>query len=293
MEEYRDDLALQDPPDNFRTLKVVPTWEDVCLDVEPFLRPNIVKGAYPDVTTYLDVQFRLLREDFFYPLRLGLLAYKNQTDRKHSRMRNPDNIRLYYGVEILEYDLHGDTYIIQFSNAHLKKINWTTSKRFIYGSLLCLSSDNFASFHLFTVADRDIRLLFDGKIKVKFEGGFLSASLKKQIFVMAESTVFFESYRTILMALQRISPTNFPLEDYILGRKSSPEMPEYLLKTAKVSVQKTRILSFFEHNKLFSFLQPIYDLTYDSFDLPRDEETRERILEKRRNFLGTVGKLIN
>jgi hypothetical protein len=246
MDEYGgDDLALQDPPNNFRTLNVMPTWEEVCLDVEPFIRPNIVKGVYPDLTTYLDIQFRLLREDFFYPLRLGLLAYKNQTDeRKNSRSWDPDNIRLYYGVKILEYDMHGDTYTIQFSNSHLKKINWENSKRFLFGSLLCLSSDNFASLHLFTVADRNARLLFDGKIKVKFEGGTLSADLKMKIFIMAESTVFFESYRTILTALQRISPTDFPLEDYILGRKTTPEMPDYLLKGEKVSVRKEKYILF-------------------------------------------------
>ena len=68
----------------------------------------------------------------------------------------------------------------------------------------------------------------------------MSAALKKQIFTMAESTVFFESYRTILTTLQLISPTNFPLEDYILGRKNTPEMPDYLLKREKVSVCKEK-----------------------------------------------------
>jgi hypothetical protein len=151
-------------------------------------------------------------------------------------MRNPDNIRLYYGVQILEYDMHGDCYTIQFSMDALKRINWESSKRFLFGSLLCLSSDNFTSFHLFTVADSNPKLLYYGKIKVKFEGGMLSTALKKQIFVMAESTVFFESYRTILTALQRISLTDFPLEDYILGRKILPEMPNYLLDKEMVSV---------------------------------------------------------
>ncbi len=151
-------------------------------------------------------------------------------------MRNPDNIRLYYGVKILEYDMHGDCYTIQFSMDALKRINWESSKRFLFGSLLCLSSDNFTSFHLFTVADSNPKLLYYGKIKVKFEGGMLSTALKKQIFVMAESTVFFESYRTILTALQRISLTDFPLEDYILGRKILPEMPNYLLDKEMVSV---------------------------------------------------------
>lgn len=227
-ERYLEESLLQDPPNDFRTLNVMPNWEDVCMDVEPFLRPNIVKGKYPDIATYLDIQFRLLREDFFNPLRIGLLAYKNQKADKHSRMRNPDNIRLYHGVRILGYDLHEDCYTVTFTNSGLRKINWEHSKRFIYGSLLCLSSDNFMSFHLFTVSDRNPKLLQEGKIKVKFEGGMLSAAVKKQIFVMAESTVFFESYRSILTALQRISPTNFPLEDYILGRNISPEVPVYL-----------------------------------------------------------------
>lgn len=227
-EKYLEELILQDPPNDFRTLNVMPNWEDVCLDVEPFLRPSIVKGKYPDIATYLDIQFRLLREDFFNPLRVGLLAYKSQTDKKHSRIRNPDNIRLYYEVRILEYNMHEDCYTIQFSNAGLRRIVWEHSKRFLYGSLVCLSSDNFMSFHLFTVLDRNPKLLEEGKIKVKFEGGTLSAALKKQTFVMAESTVFFESYRSILTALQRISPTNFPLEDYILGRNASPEVPDYL-----------------------------------------------------------------
>ncbi|KAI9558322.1 hypothetical protein GHT06_015075 [Daphnia sinensis] len=227
-EKYLEELVLQDPPNDFRTLNVMPNWEDVCMDVDPFLRPNIVKGKYPDIATYLDIHFRLLREDFFNPLRVGLLAYKSQTDKKHSRIRNPDNIRLYYEVRILEYDMHEDCYVIQFSNAGLRRIVWEHSKRFLYGSLLCLSSDNFMSFHLFTVLDRDPKLLKAGKIKVKFEGGTLSTALKKQTFVMAESTVFFEGYRSILTALQRISPTNFPLKDYILGRNTSPEVPDYL-----------------------------------------------------------------
>ncbi|XP_057379532.1 NFX1-type zinc finger-containing protein 1-like [Daphnia carinata] len=240
-EKYLEELIQQDPPNDFRTLNVMPNWEDVCMDFEPFLRPNIVKGKYPDIATYLDIQFRLLREDFFNPLRVGLLAYKSQTDKKFSRIRNPDNIRLYYEVQILEYHMHEECYTIQFSNAGLRRIVWEHSKRFLYGSLLCLSSDNFKSFHLFTVLDRNPKLLEEGKIKVKFEGGTLSAALKKQKFVMVESTVFSESYRSTLTALQRISPTNFPFEDYILGRNTSPVVPDYL--NAKNALYDLRCVS--------------------------------------------------
>lgn len=59
------------PPENFRELSIVPTRAEL-LDRCPFLRPNIVNGAYSDVEHYLDVQFRLLREDCFGPLRDGI-----------------------------------------------------------------------------------------------------------------------------------------------------------------------------------------------------------------------------
>lgn len=62
------------PPDDFRELSVIPTRE-VLLEDQPFLRPNIVNGAYSDVEHYLDVQFRLLREDCIGPIRVGISMY--------------------------------------------------------------------------------------------------------------------------------------------------------------------------------------------------------------------------
>lgn len=59
------------PPENFRILSIVPTRDDL-MDSTPFVRPNIVQGAYNDVEHYLDVQFRLLREDCFGPIRDGI-----------------------------------------------------------------------------------------------------------------------------------------------------------------------------------------------------------------------------
>ncbi|EFX65333.1 hypothetical protein DAPPUDRAFT_117365 [Daphnia pulex] len=41
---------------------VIPECEYVCADTGPFLRPNIIKGSYPDVDTYLDIQFRILQD---------------------------------------------------------------------------------------------------------------------------------------------------------------------------------------------------------------------------------------
>lgn len=68
------DEQAQQPPESFRELSVVPTKDDL-LGSTPFLRPNIVEGGYNDVEHYLDVQFRLLREDCFGPFRDGLSEF--------------------------------------------------------------------------------------------------------------------------------------------------------------------------------------------------------------------------
>ena len=58
---------------------------------------------------------------------------------------------------------------------------------------------------------------------------------------MIESMVFFEAYRSVLIALQRMSPIHFPMEDYILGRRVKPENPDYLLVDPELTVKKLHI----------------------------------------------------
>ena len=217
------------PPDDFRQLRVMPEWEDVCTEMEPFLRPNIVKGNYPDVETYLDIQFRLLREDFFYPLRDGLLSYRKKVEGKHKRGLRIDNIRLYEDVQIMDQDSTTNSYTLKFSVKGMQKVNWEGNKRLLFGSLLLLSGDSFNSFVLFTVADRKPEQMSKGIFKANFEGVSLPADLKKKKLVMAESSVFFEAYRSVLQALQKISPAHFPMMDYILGYDLTAVPPDYLV----------------------------------------------------------------
>jgi hypothetical protein len=88
---------------------------------------------------------------------------------------------------------------------------------------------------LFTVVDRKPEQLSRGRIKAKFEGESLPTYAKKTNLVMAESSVFFEAYRSVLIALQRISPAHFPMEDYILCRNVVPTKPDYLNRIPNVS----------------------------------------------------------
>lgn len=47
-------------------------------------------------------------------------------------------------------------------------VQWENSKRLIYGSLVCLSCDNFETFMYATVSDRDPKQLQKGLVQVKF-----------------------------------------------------------------------------------------------------------------------------
>ncbi|KAI9551691.1 hypothetical protein GHT06_022027 [Daphnia sinensis] len=260
-------LSLLKPPDDFRQLSVMPEWDDVCNDAQPFLRPNVIKGSYPDVDTYLDIQFRLLREDFFNPLREGIVAFRTKIGKQQKQHIRVDNIRLYYDVKIKDDDVQSDNvYVLEFSTKGFERVNWEGSKRLLFGSLLLLSANNFDSFMLFTVVDRKPDQLSRGRFRAKFEGEILPSYAKKSNLVMAESSVFFEAYRSVLIALQRISPSHFPMEDYILCRNTAPAEPEYLR----------------------SIPNPIYDLTpvRKAFSVSDpDSEEEENVSSKNENQL--------
>lgn len=74
-QEDREKLYQITPDDNFVEMEIIPSKEEIISEEEPFLRPNLINGKYPSTLTYLDVQFRLLREDFLAPLRESVIEY--------------------------------------------------------------------------------------------------------------------------------------------------------------------------------------------------------------------------
>lgn len=55
-----------------------------------------------------------------------------------------------------------------FSPSSLQFVRWQNSKRLIYGSLVCLSCDNFESFLYATVSDRNPGDLQKGLVQIIF-----------------------------------------------------------------------------------------------------------------------------
>ena len=106
----------------------------------------------------MDVQFRLLREDFLRPLRNGIKHLMGKDSLDDASDAHVEDVRVYKNVRILGpvCTSNGVAFKIKFDVASFTRVQWENSKRLIFGSLLCLSKDNFKSFAFATVANRDL-----------------------------------------------------------------------------------------------------------------------------------------
>ena len=214
----------------YRNMQVIPEWHEVRDPNPPTrLRPNIIREQYEDWMHYYDVQFRLLREDFIAPLRKGIKDYR---DGKEGR--NISNLRVYFNVKIAKpvFTNSGLCHEITFQMKNMGKINWEHSKRFIYGSLVCLSPDNFEHTAFFaTITNREPEKLKEGKLTVMFQGEpeIFMHQKKNTLFVMAESKAYYEASSHVLRSLQLAEPTSMPFTKHLLKNNSAKvDPPKYL-----------------------------------------------------------------
>ena len=92
-----DEERISGLPTNFRNLPIVPRAKDMDANYEPFLR--VAEKKYESTEHYLDVQFRLLREDLIRPLRLGIAAHK----------KGHKDLRVYRDIKLDDPILHLQT----------------------------------------------------------------------------------------------------------------------------------------------------------------------------------------
>ena len=212
---------------NFRKINIIPGQSRSYISKDKYLQKNKTEGAYDDLEQYLDIQFRLLREDFMTPLRKGLDQYLDTTSSTERQHRNP-YIRVYRRVYIRAPACKRElTFTVEFDASKLKKVNWEHSKWLIHGALICLSSDNFKTIIYGTIAEREPASLKQGKIRVKFENCIKNIRLLDETkYTMIETNALFEAYRHVLLALQRTK--DIPFKDYILKCQSDILPPKYL-----------------------------------------------------------------
>ena len=239
----QDDESALEPPEDFRKVSVIPQAADLNVHGKPFLRANIVGGSYIDLEHYLDVQFRLMREDFIIPLRQGIKELRRKdnnrgasidSDRKHSK-----DVSVYRNVTVL-YPVcsgKGMVYRIRFDWLHrsVRHVKWEKSKQLKFGSLLCLSADDFYNLVFATVENRNPGDLRCGELEVRFEGVQLEKLnefiKEKKKFDMVESPAFFETYRHALEGLQKIQPDELPFQEHIVKCNRNVGPPGYESKT--------------------------------------------------------------
>eukprot|EP00057_Strongylocentrotus_purpuratus_P016844 XP_011671318.1 PREDICTED: NFX1-type zinc finger-containing protein 1-like [Strongylocentrotus purpuratus] len=248
LKKPRTDIESTAPlPDNFRELSVFPTSNELTDNsLRLYLRKHIKKGKYESVEHYLDVQFRLLREDFVRPLREGISGYKNATARPGKCDKRVQDIRLYYDVTLDEplYSQTGVTFRIHFDESKLTGVRWQSSKRLIYGSLVILSPDDFKTLIFGTVANRKPDDLAKGFIEIKLERDEEIAEIfTEKTFIMAESSAYFEAYRHVLSRIQHVTEQSMPLTDYIISASPNIRPPAYIRNDRSIEYDLSPIVS--------------------------------------------------
>ena len=236
-EKRRAAMEHSQPPEDFRLLPILPALKDLQFFEKPFLRANKIKGGYKNLNHYLDVQFRLLREDYVQPLRNGIAEYRHQRAQGISSRKIQD-IRLYEKVQIIRPMCtdRGILHMIQFDVSKMTRVRWESSRRLLYGSLICLSADDFETILFATVTNRDIKELSQGYVQVQFEQSVDKDDFElssNESFMMAETTAYFEAYRHILEGLQEI-PDDLPLQKYIVKCETTLKPPKYLLGNVQI-----------------------------------------------------------
>ncbi|CDW91038.1 UNKNOWN [Stylonychia lemnae] len=170
------------PQDNFQDIDVVPTSHELLSGQQPFLRQMPEKGEFDDTHDYLDIVYRLLREDAIRPLREGIDVMKKfkpkqspelsnyQIIKQLNRQMRDAGVRFYETTYLqnLSFTRNSPDVAITLRIYENGKSNWNASKRLLPGSLIILSKDNFKTLNLFLVCDRDAKKMADTSKKYKY-----------------------------------------------------------------------------------------------------------------------------
>ena len=222
------------PPNDFRDMPIYPMREEIMTRERPFLRMNVLKGRYDNVEHYLDVQFRLLREDFLEPLREGIgeVILNVPPQQRKQSMKNYRSVRI-IGKELATEC--GITYQVEIDVSRLNTSRWPVSKRLLYGSFLCISKDNFKTMLFATVSKRDPEELKKGRIDIHFieEQDVFEIESRNHVYQMVESPAYFEAYRYVLKGLKELNETTLPFTKYLVECSAEVDPPEYLRRNEK------------------------------------------------------------
>ncbi|KAK8902165.1 hypothetical protein QC760_009643 [Botrytis cinerea] len=201
---------------------------------DPRLPHNIIDQAWGSKEEYLGFHYQILREDAVAPLRQSVATFKRNDD-----MSDTQDTSIYTDVHLVGLQLShlGPAFKIEFSSDKAgKRIRWGQSSRLTQGSLVCLSptSDKFRSIcKVGTVAARPIDGGLDcdpPRVDIFFGNDEDIVLNPTESYIMIQARVgFFEAYRHVLVALQKLATEDSPyIQKYLIELDRDILPPNYI-----------------------------------------------------------------
>lgn len=238
---YEQSLQLLNKRDNLRSSLIMSNAHDDTFTLLPsrsdLMSTSILVNNKPRFFSdleYLETHFELVRQDFIRPLCNVLRNLQEDSEEYYEDNNGYSSAITYENVQFVNKDICGGDLVYRI-NFHLpsgKKVNWDHSKRFTYGSLLCLSNDNFHTLLFATVANRDAKELKRGIIAVKVLDASVEHISDCSKYKMIESPAYFEAYSSVVKQLHAMksNPEN-SLPDlarkYLVKGEAVVQMPLY------------------------------------------------------------------
>ncbi|KAI6647244.1 NFX1-type zinc finger-containing protein 1 [Oopsacas minuta] len=141
---HQDNYAI-----SFRAIEIFPNYNEIEFPSNTELKALIREGQYEDTESYLDIHFKLLREDMIYPLKVAINFLIQLDENYATGLFTYDNVKI---AKISTLPQHGLVYRVTFTPygmQNIKSYNWERSDRLKYGSLLCLSKKNIEGYPTF------------------------------------------------------------------------------------------------------------------------------------------------
>ena len=222
---------------HYTQMEILPSKTEITNPDHTKLRHLLKNGRYPNADMYLDIHFKLLREDMIRPLRQGI-----QNFLKDEKENVRKELFMYEHVKIVEMDCdqkQGLLYRISFRVCNVRdpsKIRWDRVQRLKFGTLLCVltyGADGKPSFEKplwAVVAHRDEKELTEKRqISIKFKQGFQpNFEFNEDYFVVESRQVYYEAYFHTLSVIQNMTPETIPLKEIILGNSVACKYPSYI-----------------------------------------------------------------
>jgi len=210
--------------DFYQDMPILPVSEEMLDQCAFEIQENM--RTYEKCEDFIQTHFMLLREDYIEPLRTGIKQFMLG---QHS----PKDLHVYTGVKVVGFisSWEGLVYRVELQKDQLKRINWEKTKQLMYGSLLCLSEDNFETLLWATVWRRDEHLIANEAqldIRLPFEPFDDRLCPGKTYSCIENVTIYFEAYRHVLVALQNMRPGDVPFQNTLLQMRPEAQPPSFL-----------------------------------------------------------------